>query len=88
MASATIVLDLTRLGPPDLAMIGTLALLQLTARRGGIELRLAHASDELRELIAFMGLADVLPVEPQREPEEREETLGVEEEREFGDPAR
>jgi anti-anti-sigma regulatory factor len=62
-----------------------LARLHLTARRRGLELRIA-ASPELRELIAFCGLEEVLAVELQREPEEREELCGLEEERELLDP--
>jgi ABC-type transporter Mla MlaB component len=46
---------------PDAATVEALARLQLAARRLGREVRLANASAELRELIAFMGLCDVLP---------------------------
>jgi hypothetical protein len=49
--------------PPDAAAIDTLARLQLTARRLGLELRLRHASSELQDLLAFAGLRDVLRVE-------------------------
>lgn len=41
---------------PDAVTVDALARLQLTARRLGCRLRLRHASSELRELIAFMGL--------------------------------
>ena len=40
---------------------------------------------ELRELLGLFGLADVLRFEMVRQPEEREEGLGVEEERQLGD---
>jgi hypothetical protein len=46
---------------PDAATVDALARLQLVARRGGRELRLVHASAELLRLVAFMGLAEVLP---------------------------
>jgi ABC-type transporter Mla MlaB component len=46
---------------PDAVCVDALARLQLGARRNRCEVRLRHATDELRELIAFMGLADVLP---------------------------
>ena len=69
--------------PADAAAVDLLARLQLAARRHGSELRLCGASRALRELIAFCGLAGVL----EREPEEREEALGVEEERQLDDPA-
>jgi len=45
---------------PDAVTIDTLARLQLAARRHGCRVRLQHASKELRDLVAFMGLADVL----------------------------
>ena len=45
---------------PDAVTIDALARLQLAARRHGCRVRLRHASSELRDLVAFMGLADVL----------------------------
>jgi anti-anti-sigma regulatory factor len=69
-----------------LETIDTLARLRLTVRRLGGDLRLVQAPPELRELIAFVGLGDVLVVEPGRQPEEREEGVGLEEERELRDP--
>ncbi len=45
---------------PDAVTVDALARLQLAARRTGCQVRLRHASDDLRELVAFMGLADVL----------------------------
>jgi ABC-type transporter Mla MlaB component len=45
----------------DAVTIDALARLQLAARRHDCRVRLRNASDELRELIAFMGLCDVLP---------------------------
>ena len=46
---------------PDAVTVDALARLQLAARRHGSHVRLRRASDELRELVAFMGLRDVLP---------------------------
>jgi ABC-type transporter Mla MlaB component len=46
---------------PDGVTIDALARLQLAARRHGCQVRLRHASSELLELVAFMGLRDVLP---------------------------
>jgi ABC-type transporter Mla MlaB component len=46
---------------PDAVTVEALARLQLGARRTGCQVRLRNASDELRELVAFMGLTDVLP---------------------------
>jgi ABC-type transporter Mla MlaB component len=45
---------------PDAVTVDALARLQLAARRLGCEIRLRNASEELRQLIAFMGLRDVL----------------------------
>ncbi|HUJ91861.1 MAG TPA: hypothetical protein VLW05_04120 [Gaiellaceae bacterium] len=72
---------------PDAAALDVLARLHLTARRVGLELRFRDASSELLELIEFAGLRGTLRVEPRREPEQREQRLGVEEEGELGDPA-
>jgi ABC-type transporter Mla MlaB component len=46
---------------PDGVTVDALARLQLGARRHRCQVRLRHASSELVELIAFMGLSDVLP---------------------------
>jgi ABC-type transporter Mla MlaB component len=46
---------------PDAVTVDALARLQLAARRHGCQVRLRHASRELLELVAFMGLRDVLP---------------------------
>ena len=70
----------------DADSVDVLARLQLAARRLGLEMRLHHASDELQELIGFVGLRDVLRVEVGREAEEWEQRVGVEEERELGNP--
>jgi ABC-type transporter Mla MlaB component len=45
---------------PDAVTVDALARLQLAARRHGCQVRLCNASRELCELVAFMGLADVL----------------------------
>ena len=45
----------------DAVTVDALARLQLGARRHGCQVRLRNPSDELRELLAFMGLRDVLP---------------------------
>jgi ABC-type transporter Mla MlaB component len=44
----------------DAVTVDALAQLQLAARRYGCQMRLLHASQELRGLIAFVGLRDVL----------------------------
>jgi ABC-type transporter Mla MlaB component len=46
---------------PDAVTVDALARLQLGAKRHGCQVRLRGASDDLLELLAFMGLRDVLP---------------------------
>ena len=46
---------------PDCVTVDALARLQLAARRHGCQVRLCHASDDLLDLVAFMGLRDILP---------------------------
>jgi ABC-type transporter Mla MlaB component len=53
---------------PDAVTVDVLARLQLAARRSGCEVRLRNAGDELVELVAFMGLHDVIPATA-REPQ-------------------
>ena len=55
-----------RVNPPLATREDALALLAVALRRQGSRLRLRHASPELVELIEFMGLAEVLRVEPGR----------------------
>jgi hypothetical protein len=93
---STIVCDVGALAP-DAPAVDVLARLQLEAKRLGHEIRLRNASNELRELLIFAGLRDVLRVEPScvepsyvkpgGQTEEREQPLRVEEEGELDDPA-
>lgn len=46
---------------PDAVTVDALAQFQLAAHRRGCQVRLRHASAQLLELVAFMGLTDVLP---------------------------
>jgi ABC-type transporter Mla MlaB component len=70
---------------PDLVTIEALALMQLTARRLGGQVRLRHACGKLQGLLALTGLRDVVPLcaelgpEPGRQTEQREQPRGVEE---------
>ncbi|MEU9555278.1 STAS domain-containing protein [Streptomyces fumanus] len=70
-------------GPPGLETIELLARLQLTARRAGGLIRLRAPRPALRALLDLVGL----PIEVERQPEQREPPLGVEEAVEPGDPA-
>jgi hypothetical protein len=72
---------------PDIATLNALAKLQLHASRLGLELRLRHCSPQLRAIVAFAGLAEVLLAVDERRAEQREQRLGVEEEGHLGDGA-
>jgi hypothetical protein len=88
-----ILCDVGRVVDPDVAAVEALARLQLATRRLGRRMRVRNASADFMALLAFMGLAEVLPnwadlrLEVGRQTEEREERLRVEEERELADPA-
>ncbi len=86
-AGATAVVCDVRALAPDAEAVDGLARLRLAARRLGCDLRVRRASVELHELLDFAGLADVVldGVQVGREPEEREQLVGVEEERELDD---
>jgi ABC-type transporter Mla MlaB component len=45
---------------PDAVTVDALARLQLGAKRQGCQVRLLNASPELKRLIAFLGLSDVV----------------------------
>jgi hypothetical protein len=70
----------------DLGSVDALARLKLEARRRGCALRFENPSSDLRALLGLCGLGEALLVEPRRDPEELEQPLGVEEERQLGDP--
>ncbi len=81
-----IVCDVGALLDPDAVTVDALARLQLTAQRYGRQLRVRDASGQLRDLFALIGLSDVvrldplLRIEPRRQPKEREQGRGVQEE--------
>jgi ABC-type transporter Mla MlaB component len=82
-----IVCDVGALTRVDASTIDALARLQLTARRLGRRMRLRDAPPRLRELLAFFGLTDAVPlVQVVGEPEQGEHARGVEERVEPGDP--
>ena len=88
----TVVCDAAEVIEPDLGTVDTLARMQLAARRLGGRLVVRHASVELRSLLEFAGLSEIvalypdLPIELRGQVEEGEEPLGVEEEAEVDDP--
>jgi len=50
----------------DMEVVDSLARLQLAAKRLGWSIRVRNPDDELRALLEFAGLAEVLPLEPSR----------------------
>jgi ABC-type transporter Mla MlaB component len=93
VAAQQFVCDVGAIVEPDAVTVDALARLQLTARRLGREVRISHASRELQDLLALMGLSEAVPlsgesgVEARRQPEEREVARGVQEEDDPADPA-
>jgi ABC-type transporter Mla MlaB component len=89
--------DVDALANPDAATIDALARLQLTALRLGHRVELQRARGPLVELLVLSGLSGVLRcagsgprasrVQAWREPEHREQALGVQEEADPDDPA-
>ncbi|WP_459647227.1 hypothetical protein [Kitasatospora sp. Ki12] len=57
--------DLGALTAPDLTVVDALARLRLAAARHGVGVVLLNASGPLRELLAFSGLAALLPGPPE-----------------------
>jgi ABC-type transporter Mla MlaB component len=55
-----VVCDVEYLVEPDAVTVEALARVRLTVRRLRGRVRLHHLCRELRELLAFMGLADIL----------------------------
>ncbi|HET9782351.1 MAG TPA: hypothetical protein VFR33_11305 [Candidatus Dormibacteraeota bacterium] len=71
MATGQVILNCARMAP-DMASVDRIARLRLCMRRHGCDLRLANVSEELRQVIDLAGLAEMLGVEVQRQPEQRE----------------
>ncbi len=61
--SAPIVVDVGALAA-DAVTVDILARLQLSARRRGRRVQLSNVPDELQKLLAFVGLAETLGLEP------------------------
>ncbi|WP_330338172.1 STAS domain-containing protein [Streptomyces sp. NBC_00557] len=81
--SRVVVCDVGGLGPPGLAVVDLLARLELAARRAGGRIRLRDPGPALAALLDLVGLR----FQMERQPEQREPALGVEEAVETGDPA-
>lgn len=69
--------DVGDVAEPDADTIDALARLQLLALRVGVRFRFSSACEELRDLLALTGLADVLPCEqPPCDPPRRAASSG------------
>jgi ABC-type transporter Mla MlaB component len=88
---AAVVCDVRALTSPDAAAVDALARLLLLCRRLGLDVRFSGASAELVELVTLAGLLGILPlngrsgVKAWRQPEQRKEGGGVQEEGDPGD---
>jgi len=92
--SIVVVIDVSGLAEPDALTLEALVRLQLIAHRLGASIRLHNPCAQLVDLLALVGLSEVLPViaesgvesvvEPDRLVEEREQVL-VDEEVDPGD---
>ena len=71
----------------SLATVSALARAQVNACRAGTPLQLVNAAPELRELLDFVGIGDVLFGGREGQPEKRKQPRGVEKRREPDDPA-
>jgi hypothetical protein len=60
--------DVGGIAEPDADTIDALARLQLLALRVGVRFRFSSACEELRDLLALSGLADVLPCDAPCDP--------------------
>ena len=73
-----VICDVRALTRPDAVTIDALARLQLTAQRLGSQVRLRHACGALQDLLALVGLSEVVPLsggsrlEPRGQAEQRE----------------
>lgn len=81
--AGVVVCDVAGLGPPGLGSVELLARLQLAARRAGGGIRLRDPDPGLHALLDLVGLR----FEVERQSEQGEPALGVEEEVEPGEPA-
>jgi hypothetical protein len=74
--AATLACDAGRLTNPTVGTVDALARLQLTLRRSGRAMDLRHAPNELRDLLALVGLFDFLPVSVRAGTEGRTRRIG------------
>jgi ABC-type transporter Mla MlaB component len=84
--------DVRALGDADAVAVDALARMQLRAQRVGRRIKLQNSHGDLQDLLAFMGLDEVLPcdsgsrLEAWRKAEQREQGRRVEEEADPRDP--
>ncbi|MGH8822973.1 MAG: STAS domain-containing protein [Jiangellaceae bacterium] len=89
---AEILVDVSGVRTPDVAHVDALARLHLGARRHGSHVRLVGPCPRLLELLALVGLDDLLPIDDRasgdlhREAEHREQPVDVEVGVDPGDP--
>ena len=72
MKAGPIILDCASARMADLGTVELIALIRLCRQECGEEVRLVNVSRGLRDLIELCGLSEVLGVEMERHPEQRE----------------
>jgi hypothetical protein len=77
-AGDVVICEVADVAEPDVVTVEAVARLRLTARRHGRRLVVSGAGPDLLRLVRLLGLADALP-QAGRQPEQREQTGGVEE---------
>ncbi len=89
---ATVLVDASRVQTPDLVYVEALTRLQLSARRNGSRVRLIGPCPRLLELLAVLGLDDMLAADGEgsgelhRQAEHREQPIDVKVGVDPGDP--
>jgi anti-anti-sigma regulatory factor len=87
-----VVVDASGIAEPSAVTVEAIARLRLTARRFGADIRVRGAHVRLRQLLAFTGLGEVIPVDGDSafdshwEAEQRKQPLDVEEVGDCADP--
>jgi anti-anti-sigma regulatory factor len=64
-----LICDVHAVAEPDAATVDALARVQVLVKRSGREMLVRGVDNQLRDLILFMGLDDVLLLEPRRKAE-------------------
>jgi hypothetical protein len=81
-----VVMNVAALGPEDAGSIDAICRVVLEVMRSGGCVRVCGVRREVFDLLELVGLSDVLPIEMAWQIEHREQSFGVQEEADPGDP--